>query len=677
MDKSEAKKRIEKLKEEINRYRHAYHVEDKSLISDEALDSLKKELFDLEQQYPELTTPDSPTQRVGGEPAKEFDRVPHEKPMLSFNDAFSREDMEAWVERLENHLGGKLKSDFYVEPKIDGFAIELIYKNGILSRAATRGDGKVGEDVTANVKTVEAIPLNLNKHSKVDVPSTLIVRGEIFMTKKEFERINREQEKVGGKLYANPRNTAAGSIRQLDPKVAASRRLDAIMYALTTDMGQKTHADEHQILERLGFKTDNRHHQVAKDLEEVFEYRDKWEKDREKLPYQIDGVVVVVNDESIYEDLGVIGKAPRGAVAYKFSPEEATTKLKDIKIQVGRTGALTPVAILEPVEVGGVTVQHATLHNFDQIERLGVRIGDTVIISRAGDVIPQVTEVLTNLRDGSEKQFKVPDECPVCNSKIVHEGAIWRCPDPDCGPRVRESLAHFVSRAAFDIRGLGPKLIDRFLEEGLLANFADIFRLNKGEVAALEGLGEKSAENLVEEIEESKQIELPKFLYSLGILHIGEETAYVLAGELAKGGDAVSKPSDLLDTLGQWDTARLVEINDIGPKVAESIRGWFDNDHNQKVLEELGEVGVTIDTPSSSAPKKFDGEAFVFTGSMESLSRDEAEKRIRDLGGSPSGSVSKKTNYVVIGADPGSKADKARELGVTVLTEKEFLDMLE
>ncbi len=676
MEKAQVKKRIEKLRAEINRYRHAYHVEDKSLISDAALDSLKRELQELENQYPDLVTPDSPTQRVGGEPARQFKRVPHESQMLSFNDIFTEDELKSWWDRIENHLGHEIKSDLYVEPKIDGFAIELTYEKGILALASTRGDGQMGEDVTANVKTVEAIPLNINGVSKVEIPDKLIVRGEIFMTKKEFERINKEQETQDGKMYANPRNTAAGSIRQLDPKIAASRKLDAIVYALITDMGQQTHADEHALLHKLGFKTDNKYHKTVADLEQVIKYRNSWEKKREDLPYQIDGVVVVINDKITFSDLGVVGKAPRGAVAYKFTPEEATTTLNEIKVQVGRTGALTPVAILEPVEVGGVTVKHATLHNFDQIERLGLKIGDTVVISRAGDVIPQVTEVLTRLRTGKEKEFQIPEQCPIDGSKITKEGVIWRCGNPDCGARLRERIDHFVSRSALDIRGMGPKIADRFIEEGFISDFSDIFRLQKDEIAALEGFGERSADKLLSEIEESKEVELARFIYALGILHIGEETAYMLSQELGFPGKT-GKPSDLLSVIGSLSQAELQDLPDVGPKVAQSIKEWFADERHQKLLKDLDEVGVKLRYPEKSrGGGRLEDKSIVVTGSLSSMNRDEAHKRIRQEGGSPTSSVSKQTDFVVVGDDPGSKAEKARELGVQILTEEEFLDML-
>lgn len=673
MTKDEAKKRIEKLRREIERYRYAYHVLDKSLVSDAVNDSLKKELADLEAQYPEFVTPDSPTQRVGGKPLDKFRKVKHEEPMLSFNDAFSEDDVRAWFLRIENYLGKKIKPEFYTELKIDGLAIELIYEGGVFEEGSTRGDGVTGEDVTQNLKTIEAIPLMLRSGR----PAHLVVRGEVFLTKKEFERINKEQVKKGAPPYANPRNTAAGSIRQLDPAVAASRNLDALAYDIVTDVGQKTHAEEHELLHQFGFKTANRHDKVVKSLEEVFAYRKHWEKNREKLPYQVDGIVVMLNDLAVFEEAGVVGKAPRGAIAFKFAPEEATTVVRDIKVQVGRTGALTPVAVMEPVNLGGTTVTHATLHNFDQVRRLDVRVGDTVIVSRAGDVIPQVTGVLKNLRTGKEKKFTIPAKCPVDGSKIVKEGAIHRCSSPNCGARLREELYHFVSRGAFDIEGLGPKIIDIFIDQGLISDAADIFLLDPGDIAALPGFGEKSAENIRREAEEAKTIALPRFLYSLGIFHIGGEMSELIAREAAKARKDIRKPTDVGETFRKFSKERLEEIEGVGPKVAESIYHWFRSEKNKKLLKKLERVGVRIELsrlPGKSG--KLKGKRFVLTGSLSSMTRDEAKEKIRALGGEVSESVSGKTDYVVVGEDPGSKFDDAKRIGVQTIDEKGFLALI-
>jgi DNA ligase (NAD+) len=698
MKKEDAKVRIEKLKKEINKFRYAYHVLDRSEISDTALDSLKKELFDLETEFPEFVTPDSPTQRVAGKPLREFAKVRHTERMTSLNDAFSEEDMQAWLLRLENYLGRPVgertaagTDPFYCELKIDGLAIELEYKDGVFARGSTRGDGIIGEDVTQNLRTIEAIPLHIAAPEDAAValtkfglkptdyelaPKYLIVRGEVFLTKKEFEKINKEQERTGGKLYANPRNVAAGSIRQLDPAVTAGRRLDSFQYDVVTDLGQKTHEQEHQILAAFGFKI-NPNNRPAKNIKEAFAFRDHWVTHREKLDYEVDGTVIFVNDNALFARAGIIGKAPRAGIAYKFSPREATTVVEDIKVQVGRTGALTPVAVMRPVNVGGVTITHASLHNADEIKRLGLRIGDTVIVSRAGDVIPQITGVLTDLRTGKEKPFHMPTRCPVDDSPVVRDGAISRCSSRMCAAQHREALYHFVSRGAFNIDGLGPKIIDKFLDEGLISDAADIFTLQKGDIEALERFGERSAENIVREVAEKCRVTLPRFLYALGILHIGEETAVALAKHLdfphAKGLVAIR---DIAKTFEDLSVESLQEVPDIGPKVAQSIHDWFHERRNTELLERLERAGVEVSMAPRAAAGTLEGKSFVITGSLESMSREEAKEKIRALGGDPSESVSKKTSYVVVGAEPGSKYEKAKKLGVATINEKEFLALM-
>jgi len=670
------KERIEKLKKAINKYRYAYHVLNQSLISDEALDTLKKELFDLEQQFPEFITSDSPTQRVAGKPLKEFQKIRHETPMLSFNDAFSEQDMKDWLQRLENYVGRKIgehEKTFYCELKIDGLAIEVIYENGILIQGATRGDGLIGENVTQNLKTVEAIPLKLESGA----PKRFVVRGEVFFTKKEFARINKEQEKKGLKTYANPRNIAAGSVRQLDPKITASRKLDSFQYDIVTGMGQKLHQEEHDTLKSFGCKI-NPNNQPAKSLKEVFEFHRYWNEHREKLPYEIDGIVVIVNSNKDFEAGGVVGKAPRAAIAFKFSPREATTIVEDIKVQVGRTGALTPVATLKPVQVGGVTISHATLHNYDEIQRLGIKIGDTVIVSRAGDVIPQITQVLKELRAGKEKEFKMPAFCPVDESKIIKEGAIYRCSNKRCGARQRESLSHFVARPAFNIEGIGLKIIDRFLDEGLIGDAADIFTLKEGDIAALERFGEKSAKNIISETEARKKISLSRFIFALGILHIGEETARLLAQKAIGINPKIKSPKELMEIFKKLTKEQLEEIPDVGPAVSRSVADYFNDKHHRYLIKKLDKVGVvfTIEELKTKSVK-LRGKIFVLTGSLESMSRDEAKARIRALAGEISESVSKKTSYVIVGAEPGSKLEDAKKLGVKIADEKEFLKMLE
>jgi len=677
MNKQQAKERILHLRKAIDKYRYAYHVENKSLISDEALDSLKKELFDLEQQYPDLITPDSPTQRVAGKPLKEFVKVKHEKPMISLNDTFSEEDVQDWFKRLENYLGRSVKPEFYAELKIDGLAIELIYENGVFVQGSTRGDGLVGEDITQNLKTVEAIPLKIkNQNAKIKIPERLVVRGEVFMNAKEFARINKANEKAGEKVFANPRNMAAGSVRQLDPAITASRKLDSFQYAIVTDVGQKTHEEEHEILHSWGFKV-NTHNKSVKSLTEVFEFQKYWNEHREKLPYEIDGVVVIANDNKTFETAGVIGKAPRGAMAFKFAAKEATTIVEDIKVQVGRTGTLTPVAVLKPVQVGGTTITHATLHNYDEIQRLGVKIGDTVIVSRAGDVIPQVSKVLTEMRAGKERAFHMPEKCPVDGSKVIKDGVAYRCSSKTCGARLREGLYHFVGRSAFNIEGLGPKIIDRFLDEGLINDAADIFTLKKNDIETLERFGEKSAENIVNEIEARKKISLPRFIFALGILHIGEETARLLAQRVVGSKQKVASPKEILEILGKMNLEQLQEIQDVGPAVAESIVDYFKDKRHQDFIKKLDKVGITFDLSEVKAKSsKLKDQTFVITGTMEGMSRDEAKAKIRELGGEVSESVSKNTTYVVAGAEPGSKLEKAEKLGIKILSEKDFLTMI-
>jgi DNA ligase (NAD+) len=670
----DAKERIDHLKKLINKYRYSRLVLNKELISPEAEDALKKELFDIEQQFPQLITPDSPTQRVAGKPLAEFKKVRHDVPMLSFNDAFSQEDIRDWFTRLETYLGHKVKQDFYVELKIDGLAIELEYEDGLFVHGSTRGDGQIGEDVTQNLRTIEAIPLKLDPPDDVELPGRLVVRGEIIVFKKEFDRINREQEEKGGKLFANPRNIAAGSIRQLNPKVASSRKMDSFEYAVITDVGQSRHEEEHEFLKKVGFKT-NPNNKLVHSLEEVFELQEYWNKHRDQLPYEIDGLVVIVNDNKIFGDGGVIGKSPRGAIAYKFSPREATTIVEDIKVQVGRTGALTPVAVMRPIKVGGVTITHATLHNYDEIQRLGLKIGDTVIVSRAGDVIPQVTKVLKELRTGREKSFKIPSSCPIDGSKIIKEGAIYKCSNSQCGARLRESLRHFVSRAALDIQGLGPKIIDRLLDEGLIADSADFFTIKEGDIAALERFGDKSAENLLNEINSKKRVSLPRFIYALGILHVGEETARSLAVFISKK-VAVKDPEDLSKIFSTISIEEFQDIPDIGPKVSSSIVDWFKVKKNTALLSELSKVGIVLVPEAATKGNRLAGTTFVLTGTLESLTREQAKDRVRSLGGNTAESVSKNTDYVVAGAEPGSKIIRARSLGVKIIDENEFLSII-
>ncbi len=665
------------MKKTIRHHRYLYHVLDKEEISEEALDSLKKELFDLEQKYPDLITSDSPTQRVSGEPLEKFEKFEHPFPMLSMNDAFSRDDMESWQERNEKLLTSEKKKrlTYFCELKFDGLAIELIYKNGVLKTASTRGDGKVGEDVTANIKTVKTIPFKLRPLEKVknevglsfDIKkaySEIVIRGEVLIKKKNFEKINKKRKKRGEDEYANPRNLAAGTVRQLDPKVVAERNLDFFAYEITSNLGQSFHREEHEALEALGFKT-SQEEKVCRNLDEVFEFFEEIKEKRDEFSYEIDGVVVSVNEKDIFEKLGAVGKGPRGIIALKFPLKKATTKVRDINVQVGRTGVLTPVAVLEPVEVGGVTITRATLHNEEEVERLGVKIGDTVVVGRAGDVIPRVVKVLPKMRSGNEKEFKMPDECPVCGEKVVKPAGevIKRCPNPDCPAKKRKNFYHFVGKGAFDIEGLGPKIVDKLLDTGLVQDPADLFDLKKGDLLALENFKEKASENLKEAIEASKRISLPRFLYALSIRNVGEETAFLLAREF-----------ESLEKIKKASREKLEEVSDVGPEVAGSIKKWFNKKENIDFLKKLQKKGVIIEEFEGEGPLA--GKKFVFTGGLESFSREEVKKKVRSLGGLVSSSVSKDIDYLVVGKNPGSKLDKARKIGIDVLKEESFLNLL-
>lgn len=686
MTKKEAKKRVEKLRKEIRHHDYLYYVLDKPIISDAAYDSLKRELIELEKRFPEFITLDSPTQRIGGEPLEKFEKVRHPVPMLSFDDAFSEKEMKDWLKRVSRLLSEDEVSevDYYCELKIDGLAIELTYEDEILRAGSTRGDGIIGEDVTQNLKTIGAVPLRLREKKEVikdlekiglkeisakikSFPiSPLVVRGEVFISKKEFKRVNKIRKKAGLSLYANPRNLAAGSIRQLDPKVTAKRHLDSFAYDLITDLGQSTHEQKHQILKAFGFKT-NPHNQYCKDLNDAFKFHERVRKLREKIDYEIDGVVVIINSNKFFEKLGVVGKAPRGAIAYKFPLKQATTIIEDIKVQVGRTGALTPVAYLKPVKVGGVTISRATLHNEDEIKRLGVKIGDTVIVGRAGDVIPDVIKVLSKLRTGKEKEFHFPKRCPVCGSETIRPKgeAVWRCPNPKCFARRREYFHHFVSKAAFNIVGLGPKITNRLLDESLVQDPSDLFQLKEGDLVLMERFAEKSAKKLIEAIQKRKKITLPRFIFALGIKNVGEETALDLAEHFGS-----------LEKLTKASFEELEKIRDIGSVVAKSIYDWFHERRNLKFLEKLKKAGIEIISEKKAKYQPLKGKIFVLTGSLEKMPRKEAKEKIRSLGGKISESVSKKTDYVIVGKKPGSKYEKAKEWGIKMIEEKEFLEIL-
>lgn len=674
MNKQQAKKRIAKLRQVINLHSYQYHVLDKSEVSDAIWDSLKHELYQLEQAYPELITSDSPTQRVGGKALDKFNKVRHKKRMLSLEDVFYLEEFKAWQERIQKLVPSQ-KLDYFAELKIDGFAASLIYKNGVLFKGATRGDGRIGEDVTLNLKTINSIPLKLEIHQKLssnitDKINTLLnhgeieIRGEVYMTKKVFEKINQERKKQNLPQYANPRNTAAGSIRQLDPKVAASRKLDFLAYDLVTDLGQKTHQEKHQIIKALGFKISLE--QYASNLNEVIKFWDKVKQNRSKLYHQIDGLVVVVNNNRIFDKLGVVGKAPRGAIAFKFPAKEVTTVVEDIVVQVGRTGALTPVAHLKPVRLGGILVTRATLHNADEIKRLDVRIGDTVVVQRAGDVIPDVVRIIKKLRTGHEKRFKMPQMCPICGGLVKRPKGevVHRCINKQCSSIQRQKITHFASRKGFEIEGLGPQIVNQLMDQGLIIDSADLFSLTQGDLVPLEHFAEKAAENLVKSINQSKKISFAKFIFALGIRHAGEETAIALANYFGS-----------LEKMRKANLQELFKIEDIGPIVAKSIYQWFNDKKNKQFIDRLIKSGVEIER-LKPAKKELRGIIFVLTGELDTLTREQAKTKIRQLGGDVSSSVSQKTNYLVAGHEPGSKYQKARKLGVKIIKEKEFLRII-
>lgn len=674
MTKAKAKTRVQKLREEIAHYRYQYHVLDKQEISDAALDSLKHELYKLEQEYPDLITPDSPTQRVGGEALNKFKKVQHGARMLSMEDVFSPEEFAVWYKRVIERVDAK-QLDVYCMPKLDGLAISLEYRDGVLSVAATRGNGQTGEDVTHNVRTIESVPLRLRAPSAAQLkkhpllkklPDELIVRGEIYMRVKDFEKLNKEREKAGESTFANPRNVAAGSIRQLESEMAASRPLQFVAWDLITDMGQLTHEEEMEMLNVLGFAT-TPYSETLDGVTSAEKLYDKLQQQREKnkVPFWIDGMVVRVNNNDTYAELGVVGKTPRGLVAWKFPEEEATTRLLDVTWSVGRTGALTPVAVLEPVFVAGTTVQHASLHNMDEIERLGLKIGDTVIIKKAGDIIPKVVQALEKLRTGSEKKIKPPTH--INGSKVYRkEGEVaLYCDDPHVFERRVQAVAYAVSRQALDIDGLGIKTIEQLLERGAIATFADLYGLTRDELLELDGFKDLSADNLVTAIADASCVDLHRFITALGIKHVGGETALRLAQVFRT-----------LDGLMRASKEDLVDVDDVGEVVAESIVAFFEAEHNRQLIATFLSHGGRIREVEAQRVGAFSGQTFVLTGTLKQMSRSEAKTAIEALGGKVSGSVSKKTTYVVVGEDPGSKYEKAQELKVDVLKEPAFLAML-
>jgi len=654
------RKRVEQLRSELHYHNYRYYVLDDPVITDQEYDALMRELMELEELYPELIVPDSPTQRVGHAPADQFATVRHAQPMLSLSNAFDEDEVSAFVDRVRRQAGQDL--EFVCELKIDGLAVSLDYENGVFVRGATRGDGQEGEDISANLRTVRSIPLRLNE------PVTLNVRGEVYMPRADFERLNAEREAAGESLFANPRNAAAGSLRQLDPKVTASRNLDGFFYALVMNGGPNTHYEALQYLRELGLKT-NPHIKLCRSLDEIQAFIEHWTSRRSELPYEIDGIVIKVNDLAVQNELGTTARSPRWAIAYKFPAEQVITKVVAIEVQVGRTGTLTPLAHLEPVQVAGSTVSRATLHNADIVAQRDVRVGDYVVVQKAGDVIPEIVRSLPERRTGVEVPFEMPTECPACGAPVVRVPgeAATRCVNQACPAQRTEGLIHFASRGAMDIEGLGPAVIEQLLNAGLVKTPADLYRLTKEQLLELERFGDKSASNLLEAIDASKGRPLSRLIFALGIRHVGAE----VARELAQHFGSIHK-------LAEAGIDELTAVPAVGEKIAQSVVEYFSNPANQRLIQELGELGVSLeDVPAKTGQNAaLDGLTFVVTGKLERFSREEIQERLRDLGANVTSSVSRKTDYLVAGEKAGSKLERAQSLGIPVLSEEDLLDFL-
>jgi DNA ligase (NAD+) len=661
---SEVIKEIQQLREGIRHHDYLYHVADDPEISDAAYDRLMKRLKQLEAENPKLVTPDSPTQRLGGAPREGFQTVQHRTPMVSLDNAFSMEDLANFDRRMRQATGRE-KIEYTTEHKFDGLSMSLLYEKGSLVRGVTRGDGRTGEDVTANVRTIRTIPLTLDlaRLKKAGLSGTFEVRGEGIMTRKAFERLNERQDVIGGKRYANARNAAAGSVRVLDPNITSSRRLDFFAYYLLVDgrPPKKRHSEILEVLSDLRFQV-SEDWEVCESIEAVDKYINKWESKREKLPFEIDGIVVKANEIALQNEVGFTAKSPRWAIAYKYPAHQETTLVRDILVSVGRTGVLTPFAVFEPVQIGGVTVVKSTLHNMDEVQRLGIHAGDTVLVERAGEVIPHVLKVVKHGTE--EKEFKMPDKCPVCGMHVHHvEGEIaYRCVNVSCPVRRRESFLHFAGRHAMNIDGLGEKIVDQLLEKNVVKDFADLYKLELETLAGLDRMAEKSAQNLIDEIAASKKNGLARLVYAIGMPFVGERTAQLLAEHFCS-----------MDKLASASTEQLMEVGEVGPKVAEGVLEFFSESANRKLIEHLKAVGVTMkEERAAPISAKFAGKTFVFTGTLANRTREAAEALVAAHGGKVGGSVSKKTSYVVLGADPGSKLAKAQSLGVSILDEGQF-----
>jgi len=665
-DLETVRRRIEKLREEIRKHDYYYYVLNQPIISDAEYDRLFRELQELEEKYPQFITPDSPTQRVGAPPAEEFRPVRHVVPMLSLQNCFTEEEFLDWDRRVRRLLGGE-KPVYVCEPKLDGLSVELVYEDGVFTVGSTRGDGYVGEDVTRNLRTIRQLPLKLLPAGGT-VPRFIEVRGEVYMEKEAFRRLNEERAQTGEPLFANPRNAAAGSLRQLDPGVTAGRPLKLFCYALGRVEGIEIRSQEELLvtLSKLGFPVNPLWRRCEAPEEAIDFYHELLER-RDELPYEADGMVVKVNDFAQRELLGEVSRAPRWAIAFKFPAEEATTRVLDIVVQVGRTGALTPVALLSPVEVSGVTVSRATLHNEDEVRRKDVRIGDWVVVRRAGEVIPEIVRSIPERRTGEEAEFRMPERCPVCGGPVVRlpGEVVHRCENLSCPARIKESIRHFASRRAADIEGLGEKLVDQLVDKGLVRRISDLYHLTKEQLASLERMGDKSAQNLLDQLQRSKGMSLARFIYALGIRYVGEHVAEVLAEHF-----------DSIEALANADYDDLVAIPEIGPRIAQSVVDVFSSEDNRRLIEELRAVGIDPRAPKVEREKPLSGKTFVFTGKLSSLTREEARRLVEELGGKVASSVSRRVDYVVVGEAPGSKLDRARDLGIPTLTEEEFRDLV-
>jgi DNA ligase (NAD+) len=669
MDRSEAERQIEQLRQEIHSHNYRYYVLDEPAITDAEYDQLLRRLRELEATYPELIRPDSPTQRVGAAPSEAFGTVLHSLPMLSLDNAFSPAEVRDFDERVRRQLGQTTPIVYVAEPKIDGLAVELVYENGILIQGSTRGDGVRGEEITQNLRTIKTIPLRLRGDAHAALPQRLEVRGEVYMTKRDFQRLNARREEDGEPTFANPRNASAGSLRQLDPRITASRPLDIFCYGLgrRDGMAFDTHWGMLQGLARWGFKI-NPLCERCQGIDAALAYYERLSDRREELPYEIDGVVFKVDSLALQEALGTRSRSPRWAIAYKFAPKQAVTRIREIAVQVGRTGALTPVALLDPVQVAGVEVSRASLHNPDEVARKDARAGDWVMVQRAGDVIPEIVEVLKDRRSGDEKSFEMPTQCPVCGSAVVRlqDEVVPRCVGLVCPAKLKESIVHFASKRGMDIEGLGDKLVNQLVERGLVKDVGDLYFLTKDDLLKLDRLADKSATNLITAIERSKETTLPRLLYALGIRHVGEHVADVLA-RVYPGWQELQEAA--------YD--ELQSIHEIGPRIAQSLVTFFQDAGNRAVLEKLQRGGLRLTALTRpTVEQSMRGKTLVFTGELQAMTRAEAKRLVEIRGARVTSSVSRTTSYVIAGTDPGSKLDQARKLGVPVLTEEEFKALL-